>query len=379
MGTPAQGASGYYVWSAEDRSFEVHLSLEVIDNLGIEIMRGFGAVPKRGAEVGGILLGTIERGSETVVRVEDFQAIPCGYTRGPSFLLAPEERENFEQAAEALRPESGEATYAVGFFRSHTREGLALAPEDVELMDKCFPGPSSVALVVKPFATKASVAGFFFRQDGVFQETTPLEFPFRRRELTGEEPPEHRPLADRRRSRRGRALLAAAQDDLASEALSHEAAAYEAPGNGAHAERADPGYAYATTLPKRTKLGGWMWFPLSFIFLLLGVALGYWAALGMTPRFGAGSPPDYSLALAAQKSGENLTVEWNGEAPVIRNADRGVLEVHDGGYAKTVDLDAGQLRGGKLAFANASNSVNFRLTVYMNSRVSISETLDWRQ
>ncbi len=368
MGTPAQGASGYYVWLAEGQSFEVHLSLEVIESLGIEIMRGFGAVPKRGAEVGGILLGTIERGNETIVRVEDFQAIPCGYTRGPSYLLAPEEREAFESAAferadEALGPEAGEATYAVGYFRSHTREGFSLAPEDIELIDKCLPGPSSIALLIKPFATRASIAGFFFRQDGAFQETTPLEFPFRRRDLTGEDPPEHRALTDRRRPRGGRALLAPQGEP-----------SYEAP-----LEREElGGYAYATTLPKRSKLGGWMLYPLSFVFLLLGVALGYWAALGMGSRLGAAPSPDYSLALAAQKSGENLRVEWNGDAPVIRNADRGELEVHDGGYSKTVDLDAGQLRGGRLAFENASDMVSFRLTVYVNSRVSISETLDWR-
>lgn len=367
MGTPAQGASGYYVWEAEGQAFEVHLSLDVIEGLRVEIMRGFGAVPKRGAEVGGLLLGTIERGAETVVRVEDFQAVPCGYTRGPSYLLSPEEAQAFEAAVEALRPEAEEANYVVGYFRSHTREGFALAPEDIELMDALLPGPSAVALLVKPFATKASTGGFFFRENGTFQETTPLEFPFRRRELTGEEPPEHRPLADRR-SRGRRAIPARAEEE-----------AYAAPGGtlGLDREEGAP-YAYATTLPKRARLGGWTLFPLSFIFLLFGVALGYWASLGMSPRLGSIAAPDYSLALAAQKSGEGLTVEWNGDSPAVRNADHGVLEVHDGGYAKTVDLDTAQLHGGKLAFENASNAVSFRLTVYENAQVSISETLDWR-
>ena len=369
MGSPTQGASGYYVWEAEGKSFQVHVSLDVIESLGVEIMRGFGAVPKRGAEVGGLLLGTVERGAETVVRIEDFDPVPCGYTRGPSYLLSEEEREVFENAAEGLRPDSSEGNYAVGFFRSHTREGLALAPEDIELMDRCFPGPANVALLVKPFATKASTAGFFFREDGVFQETTPLEFPFRRRELLGEEPPERRPLADRGSRGRGRALM------QPSARTSREEPAAE----GAALEPESPGYAYATTLPKRARLGGWMWFPLSFIFLLLGVALGYWAALGMNPRAAISGVPQYSLDLAAKKSGDGLTVEWNGDSPVIRNADRGVMEVHDGGYSKAVDLDASQLRGGKLAFQNSSDTVSFHLTVYLNSRLSISETFDWHQ
>jgi hypothetical protein len=371
MDTPTQGASGYYVWADEGKSFEVHVSLDVIESLGVEIMRGFGAVPKRGAEVGGLLLGSIERGAETIVRIEDFEPVPCGYTRGPSYLLAPGEREVFNGAVEGLRPDAGPAgnnsNYAVGYFRSHTREGLALAPEDIELLDRCFAGPSYVALLVKPFATRASSAGFFFREGGMFQETTPLEFPFRRRELTGEEPPERRPLTDRGSRNRGeRALVRSSREEPVEQ-------------RGAAEPAEAAGYAYATTLPTRSRLIGWMWFPLSFIFLLLGVALGYWAALGMSPRITVSGAPEYSLTLAAKKSGENVTVQWNGDSAVIRNADRGVLEVHDGGYAKTVDLDTAQLRGGKLAFQNASGAVTFRLTVYINSRVSLSETLDWRQ
>src|SRR5580704_1770872 len=116
METPTQGASGYYVWEAEGKSFEVHVSLDVIESLGVEIMRGFGAVPKRGAEVGGLLLGSIERGAETIVRIEDFEPVPCGYTRGPSYLLAPGEREVFNGAVEGLRPDAGSnAHYAVGY------------------------------------------------------------------------------------------------------------------------------------------------------------------------------------------------------------------------------------------------------------------------
>ena len=371
MSTPTQGASGYYVWEAEGSSFEVHVSLDVIESLGSEIMRGFGAVPKRGAEVGGLLIGSIEQGSTTVVRIEDFQPVPCGYTRGPSYLLSFEERSAFEEAAQALSPQPGETSYAVGYFRSHTRDGLALAPEDTDLMDRCFPEASNVVLLVKPYATKASTAGFFFREDGTFQATTPLEFPFRRRELTGEEPPERRPLTDR--SNRVRRTPSVVPQD-------------EPPSNEPAREDFQPqessdavGHAYAITTPARSRLGGWMWIPLSFVFLLLGVALGYLAALNVSPRGALTGASDYSLALSVQKAGDTLSVQWNGDAPAIRNADRGVLEIRDGGFTKAVDLDAAQLRGGRVAFHNASNTVSFRLTVYLNSRLSITESQDWRQ
>lgn len=364
MDTSAQDAQEYYVWKPSGKSYAVHVHLTVIDALGGEVMRGFGAVPKRGAEVGGILLGSVEQNNGTIVRIEDFEPVECGYTRGPSYLLSTEERENFEDAVESFRADGSQRNYAVGYFRSHTRDGLALASEDMELMDACFRGVE-LALLVKPFATKPSIAGFFFRENGSFPPASPLEFPFRRRELTGEQPPERRPLTDRRpRSEEPRVPAPASVEQASTESA------------GAPEPRR-VAYAEASEAPART--GRWMLLPLSFLFLLVGLALGYLVDLSFGSRASAGSAADLGLSLAVQKSDGGLSVQWNGNSAAIRNADRGVLEVHDGGYAKTVDLDSSQLRGGKLAFHNASDAVSFHLTVYLNPRLSVSETLDWHQ
>ncbi len=369
MDTSAQDAQEYYVWKPAGKSYAVHVHLAVIDALGAEVMRGFGAVPKRGAEVGGILLGSVERNSGIIVRIEDFEPVECGYTRGPSYLLSTEEREKFEDTAESFRADGSQRNHTVGYFRSHTRDGLALASEDVELMDACFPGAESLVLLVKPFATKPSVAGFFFRENGSFPPASPLEFPFRRRELTGEQPPERRPLTDRRprteepRSEESRAIAPASFEESSTES--------------AGAESGKIAYTEANKAPARS--GRWMLVPLSFVFLLVGLALGYMVDLSFGSRAGAGSAADLGLSLAVQKSDGGLSVQWNGNSAAVRNANRGVLEVHDGGYAKTVDLDPSQLRGGKLAFHNASDAVSFHLTVYLNPRLSVSETLDWRQ
>src|SRR5580700_5320819 len=118
METPAQDASGYYVWEAPGKGFEVHVHIDLIDALVAEIMRGFGAVPKRGAEVGGLLLGSIEggasteRGASTIVFIEDFEPVECEYTRGPSYLFSPEEREGFDEACARWSPESSRNSYA---------------------------------------------------------------------------------------------------------------------------------------------------------------------------------------------------------------------------------------------------------------------------
>src|SRR5207253_4063803 len=123
--------------------------------------------------------------------------VACDYKRGPSYLLTEQDGEAFEDACARWQPDGSEPAYIVGYYRGHTREGLALGPEDLELLEKYFREPEHVALLVKPFATKVSLAGFFVRKDGAFPEATPLEFPLRRRELTGEDAPPRRPLADR--------------------------------------------------------------------------------------------------------------------------------------------------------------------------------------
>ena len=58
METRTQDPAGYYVWEVPGQPVIVHLRLDVVDRLAAEVMRGFGAVPKRGAEVGGVLIGT---------------------------------------------------------------------------------------------------------------------------------------------------------------------------------------------------------------------------------------------------------------------------------------------------------------------------------
>jgi len=175
---------GYYVWAVPGNTVAVHMRFEVVDRPAAEFLRGLGAVPKRGAEVGGVLLGSIEPGlvkDTSIVRIEDFEPVPCSYVRGPSYLLTDEDRRLFDEACRQRRP--------VGYYRSHTREGLSLGSEDLDLLEQNFPLTENVALLVKPIADKPGVAGFFARENGVFPGKTPLEFPFRRWEMTGEEPP----------------------------------------------------------------------------------------------------------------------------------------------------------------------------------------------
>lgn len=123
----------------------------------------------------------------------------------------------------------------------------------------------------------------------------------------------------------------------------------------------------------------WTWLPLSVVCLLLGLVLGFEAALTTNPRAGDSTVQEYSLALSVTRNGDNLSVKWDGQSPAIRAAQKGVLEIEDGSAAKPVDLDRAQLQNGTLLYRNSSNVVRFRLTVYPQARVSVTETLEWQK
>jgi hypothetical protein len=359
MDPSIQAVPGYYVWEVPGKPVAVHLHLDVIDRMSAEVMRGFGAVPKRGAEVGGVLLGAIEQGAPAIVRVDDFEQVACVYKRGPSYLLTADDGAAFDDVCARSAPNSERSVYAVGYFRSHTRDGLSLALEDIELMEHYFPSPSHVALLVKPFATRVSVASFFFREDGLFQSAAPLEFPFRRRELTGEEAPPRRSMLERvPRRREVRSVVQEEIPDLVSAAP-------------------EPAYAYTTPSKSRAR-SGWVWIPMSFVFLLLGLVLGFQAALTMGTKAAGSGTSDFSLGLTVTKEGDNLSVKWNRDAAAVKAAERGVLEIEDGGRIRPVALDVAQLRNGSILLENSSGSVRFRLTVYPQARLSVVQTMEWK-
>lgn len=388
----AHTQDGYYVWGVAGKPVTVYLHLDVLDRLGTEVMRGFGAVPKRGAEVGGVLIGTVEPatgGSPTIVRVEDFEPVECEYKRGPSYLFTDDEKATFEDAVQRWQPDPSKPAHAVGFYRSQTRDGMSLSTEDVQLLEEFFPDPADVALLIKPYGTKVSEAGFFVRENGAFPGISPLEFPFRRRELTGEEAPPHRPMMDRLpRSERGprrREPRGYGSNELESiptpQPLQEIARAeYQDPYAQADPMRSSlAGTAYATTLPPRSRFNSSVWIPLSFVFLLFGVALGYLISVSAkSATRGANDPQDFALGLSVMKSDDNLTVKWDRYAPAIRAALDGLLEIEENGVTKPVALNSTNLQTGSVVVEKPTHSVRFRLTVHPQARLSITETAEWR-
>ena len=323
---------GFYVWQIPGKSISIQLKLDVVDRLQQDVMRGFGAVPRRGAEVGGILLGAAASAGPAL-RVEDYVLVPIEYKRGPSYRLSDNDVAAFDAAVRQSR--NGRILRPIGFFRSHTRDGVGLSDEDLGLLSNFLPEPETIALLIRPFATKPCVAGFYFKEQGVFQSGAPLlEFPLRRSALAPGD-------VSASRSRRDSRIAANARPDIVRNEL-------------------------------QTKR--WSWPVLPIILLLVGVLLGYQAALSIRPQ----PPAPFNLALSVTQLGGDLQLKWDRKSPAIGSAQKGILTIEDGSYNKAINLTGADLESGSIApYHPQSKHVRFHLDVFPNPRNSVSETIDW--
>ena len=355
-------AGEYYLWQPPDKKFSIYLDFSVIDRMSIEVMRGFGAVRRRGAEVGGVLLGRIETGTEgTVITIDDFEPVACEYAFGPSYVLSQPDLQRFRKSLAEHDPSSQNDQYTVGYYRSHTREGFSLDEQDARFFREYFPDPLHVLLLIKPFATKASLAGFFLQEGGTLQtESTALEFPFRRRELGGGASPNERPERGERGERQERREEAPAPkvepvapqmparverarvEPVRTEPVRPEAVRVESapiadarPFEPLRVPDPDPGagnlfrgYEAAPAQPWKKWLG---WAVFGIALVVLGLSIGsQFPSNPVGPQTGAAAGDPYSLNLHAARVDDNILVKWDKDSAAIKNASKGLLTITEG-------------------------------------------------
>jgi hypothetical protein len=411
----------YYVWEPTGKPYTVEIAFDVIDGMNVEVMRGFGAVRRRGAEVGGLLVGRIEpTDTHVLIVIEDFEPVPCEYAYGPSYVLSPNDLQGLRKGLAQLDPSSGGQLYTVGFYRSHTRDGLSLDDQDLKFFREYFTDPLHVMLLVKPFATKAGQAGVFIQENGILKSSSSyLEFPFRRRELTGE-PEETRdpapayeaplPRPDRRRSE----PLASPSPSSSPPPPSPQppqrepapaAAIVSAPipigpklipfTISEPAPRApllppDPELADDPIEEIRPLFGGYQeppprwkgklgWMVFSVMLVVFGVAIGYQYAGAWLPTRTVSSATDpYALNLNVQRNDDNLLVKWDRESLAVKQGWRGLLTITEGQDSKAVQMDSAQLQNGMVLYRHVAPEVRFKLEVFLKEQRAVVETFIWR-
>jgi hypothetical protein len=422
------GPTSYFVWEPAGKRIAIQLGGDVVDHLNYEVMRGFGAVPKRGAEVGGLLLGTVERGEKCVVRIEEFVKIPCEHLRGPSYILSDSDLPALDRELAAHPADSDGPLHVVGFFRSNTRESMQLTEDDQALLDARFPGADVICLLVRPFATRPSEAVFLTREDGRFSgEAQAGAFVFRRKEMhlapaqrrergtapayarpaapEGGETPESQPrsaeppqpeipassgepaahsegprIGRRRYGREPRPVVLAGQ---AGGSAAEIAPDFRPSPAGQNADRLTPESAAPPEIPWDVqpapvkRRSHWVWAPLCFVFLVLGILIGVGVTLTIcrTHSVAANADP-YRLDLGVSRFGESFHLAWNPESLVLRQARSGELLIEEGGVSKTQQLSPDDLSRGGIIYRGAAAPVRFRLTLFLRNGAAFSQSVE---
>jgi hypothetical protein len=346
----------FWRWEAPGMPVAVDIALDVIDRIASELNKGLGAVPRRGVEVGGILLGSTTSGSPVVVTIRDYEAVPTQYVYGPSYSLSDGDRHAFQQTVEKWRFGPSELR-PVGYFRSNTREEFEPDDQDYNLMDRFFPDNSHVMLLVRPSVLRAGTGTFFVRGGGPAQE-----FPFRSRDLTGRE-----------YSGRPARSLQHVTESVSTPQPQREAVPR------AVAQPELPAFLRQSEPARSAGASRFVWSIFFLSLFLFGAAGGFFAARYWKTAMQTESPGPYALGLTGVAEGDGVLVRWNRDARPIQSAWRGVLTITEGEQSKSIQLVLPQLRNGSVLYRHIAPEIRFRLDVYLTEQNMVSESWTWKQ
>ena len=370
-------------WEVPACPFPIEFAAEKLEEIRLAVTDQFYALPRGGLEIGGVLFG-LREGNE--LRIQDYRMIECEHLTGPSFLLSEKDRAGLARLLEESAKDEKLAGLApVGWFHSHTRSGIFLSPQDLEIHETFFPEPQQIALVLRPANLDPTRAGYFFRgADGNMTSECAQEFVV---EPVADEGPVHslrsakRPVAPVNGAHsvtreRDRAPEHARQEPGGKpEGLAPHEKKYaglgEPPEPAPRPPRHEPEPVFAAPPPppppepvrRRSFLG----IAAALAIISVGVA-GY-----ATRDLWMPSAPA-SLRLDASEAEGKLLIRWNAGSPAIREAASGTLEIRDGGKPISIPLDAAQLGRGFYLFARESEKTFLRLAVSRPGAPAVEDT-----
>jgi hypothetical protein len=298
-------------------------------------MEAFKSVPRRGLEIGGLLLGHAGLSDgRLLLMLENFAPVESEHRSGPSYMLSEADHRSF---AEALDAHPG----VLGMFRTQTRgDSLTLQQDDIKTFERYFADPEAIFLLIHPGQLKAA----FFRRDAEGM-TLLHELPFRVSDLPGTDVPQsHAPQPP------------VPEQPIAAPLVPLPAVAPSA----------------------RRPANKWL---VGSLAVLLGGVSGAMlvrhfrteppvevVAPRQSPPPAVEPPSPEHINLSVQTDGTALRLVWDRNAPAIRNADLAILEITDGKHQSTLNLGSRELGSGMVSYWPETKDVSFRLQVHGNGR-----------
>ncbi len=274
------------------------------------------SVPRRGVEIGGLLLGRIAAGGQTIT-IEDFTPVECEHRSGPFYRLSENDRKRFDETFRAH-------THAVGIYRTQTRaECLSLDEDDASLFEQYFHGKEGVFLLVQPATSRAA---FFARQEGAL--ALAHELPFHPADLPAEAP-----------RKVGQAVSPAK------------------PAKPRARPFAEHWRGLANRLPHQLGRRWMMPVGSAMLGMLAAATLFHFRTQPERPQVVVAARP----FLSVEREGTALRLRWERTSPTVRSASHGTLYITDGSHQSRMDLSPHALDLGSLSYWPESGDVTFRL------------------
>jgi len=369
---PSKSSGAVALWTVPECAVSIEYPPALLDDIRLAVLEAFYAFPHGGAEVGGVLFGGYDDGR---VRLAAFVPVDCEHAFGPSFTLSDKDRARMGEALRAPARETAlEGLRPVGWYHSHTRSGIFLSGQDLEVHERYFPLPWQVALVLRPSST-GTRAGFFVRD-----ATGRMRLDGSYREITLE------PLSGRVLARPGAVPPPApAPEPAAAPAPPPPAPAAPPPAAAHQTLQAAPQPrpveppAFLSLAPRRRTR---IWPAVAGACLLATAAAafatrGYWLNVA-SPTLGlpreAPAPRSEDVTLTATDHGGQLLVRWNQRAPDVTQARAAALEIADGTAQTMIVLAPDQLRSGTFTYVRQTERVDVRLNLDQPDGRRASET-----
>jgi hypothetical protein len=383
------GAAEYFDWRPEAAPFAIHMHRDAIDGITRDVIEGVKSLPRRGLEIGGLLLGHIIAGS---VWIERYKRIDSNHRFGPQYILDDADRTVLESTAASIL-EAGELS-VVGLYRSQTRPGFDIDEADRELIRRYFADPHDLVLLIRPESGLDMEARFFVRQTLPNGGESTIEalgepFPFRGRGIS------LHAAGDETVNEAAVVSTSTEEPDTPDTRITHPPVAIDIPAP-ATPRRFIPDFLPDDVEPAHVHAGVDTAPPESgFGFSRLGRLARWWPMLAaaavvlagatflILPGHRAPAPapaaaqvnePVRPLGLYVSPAGNIWRVTWNPNATALREA-RGVqLFVREGEDQNRIELTPRDLASGTYEYHPTANDVTFRLEATQSSGAITAES-----
>jgi periplasmic protein TonB len=352
-----QSESGqFFVLKLTTLGLTIQIGLSLIEDLGFATIEALKSVPKRGLEIGGILLGRFDA-ARSAILIEDHEPVDSEHLHGPSWLLSPKDQSLFRHTLHRLRDRSPHQLQPVGFYRSQTRDSLSFNDQDNtimrEMFNDAFNSEPALCMLVKPSLAEPSMA-----QIGMMTVVSPGEdllqpvgvFPFHAGVL-----------------REGDFQLVEGSPPVITPAE---------PPPQPPPQPVQPVAVPAPQQPRRIPLTA----------MLLSIAAGILLCAFLVVRSRPANTPapvptppaatalapvtvqNNAVLLNVKQQDGAATLSWNHDAPTIKGADYALLMIEDGRHREQLHLNKTELEAGRLVYIPRSRDISFHLQLFAQSR-----------